>query len=120
MSTPWSHPTSNQQSKWAAHLTGEESKKTFPTAIGQTVVGKAKVATKSYDISGNVVDSRGDRPVDVNALHGVTPDATIPLQTFYDHPEEKRLWNNVSDAVSSSGSTGTPVQENPEQTFVGK
>jgi len=53
----------------------------YSTSTMRTSVGVTRVANNSFDIFGNPVDSRGDTPIDVNALHGAvatTANTTAP------------------------------------------
>ena len=77
----------------------------------ETVVGNVEVANKSYDIQGNVVDSTGDTPIDVNALQGVQGitegQRYAPSSFTYSAGNER-----------TGGGATTPEQENPNQTFL--
>ena len=48
----------------------EQTQEPYGTTSMKTVVGTAQVGNQSYDIQGNVVDSKQDTPIDVNALQG--------------------------------------------------
>jgi len=83
---------------------------TFPTTTVPTVVGNVRVADKSYNVQGQVVDSTNDNLIDVNAIQGVTspPDGDIvPPSTGYDIKFE-----------TNSVGPSQPINENPEQTFL--
>jgi hypothetical protein len=83
----------------------------FPTSTKSTVVGPVKVAEKSYDIQGKVVDSSHDTPLDVNAMHHVTGPAQGTLTMLEgDHGK--------TGAHAATGQQH-PVQQHPNQSFVG-
>ena len=84
----------------------------FPTTTMRTVVGDVKVADKSYDINGNLVDSSDETPVDVNAIQYVQSVPVTPLD----------LTPQLSTSTDSSTSSSTDNDknenhENPDQTF---
>lgn len=85
------------------------SDNTYSYTPMQTVVGQVKVADKSYGIGGQVVDSTGDTPIDVNALVGVeAPPNLVTPSTGY----------GIKLEESGKGGPSEPVNKNPEQTFL--
>jgi hypothetical protein len=81
----------------------------YPTTTMHTVVGNIQVADKSYGIQGQVVDSTGDRPIDVNAVAGVQ----MPAEGMK-MPETGML--QELEGHETEGPTER-ILENPEQTF---
>lgn len=89
---------------------GNQQDNSFPTTTMSTVVGDVKVSDKSFGIGGQVVDSTGDTPIDVNALYGVSapPEGGLaPPATGYDIKLE-----------TSGHGASDPVSKNPNQSFL--